>query len=75
VKWNDWYLAAAFTGAIWAASMAAIIFLGIMIGMPLVVVSKVTLVLSVAFLMLALVFVAIGSGTVVVKDLRRRVRV
>lgn len=75
MKWNDWYLAAAFVVAIWVVSMAAIVALGLAAGAPPVVVSHVTLLLSAWLLALALAFVLVGAGTVVAKDMIRKVRV
>lgn len=75
MKWNDWYLGAGFVVLLWVACMISIIVLGIAARVPLVVVSQVANILSVAFLMLALVLTAVGAGTVVTKDLLRKVRV
>ena len=75
MKWNDWYLGAGFTVLLWVVSMITIAALALIAGVPMLIVSHVLNILSVSFLMLALVLALVGSGTVVLKDMRRRVRV
>lgn len=75
MKWNDWYLGAGFIVLLWVACMIAVILIALTAGVPLTIVSHVVNILSVAMFMLALVFVALGAGTVVTKDLLKRVNV
>lgn len=72
MNWKDWYLGAAFVVFLWVLAMVAVVAGGLAAGVPMLIVSHVTLVLSTFFLMLALVFVAVGSGTVVAKDLMQK---
>lgn len=74
MKWKDWYFAAAVVAFFWVLSMVAVVGGGLAAGVPMLIVSHVTLILSMFFLMLAVVFVGIGSGTVVYADMRRKAR-
>lgn len=74
MKWKDWYFAAAVVAFLWVLSMVAVVGGGLAAGIPMLIVSHVSLILSTFFLMLALVFAGIGAGTVVYADMRQRAR-
>lgn len=72
MKWNDWYIGAAFVVLLWVACVVIVAALGLTVGFPMVIVSHVLNILSLFFLMLALVFAGAGAGTVVAADLVRK---